>query len=322
MDQESTGKMSFGEFYRRFGSLITLLILVIISAVASEHFLKPQNLLNILRQVSYTGVIALGMTFVITAGGIDLSVGSMVALVGGLALMGQDKLIDGWIGVCGGVAIAVGLGLLAGALNGILITRGRLAPFIVTLGTMSIFRSLILYFSGAGEVRCANEAFGTLGSSSLVGIPIPVFVFLILGAIAHVLLEYTRFGRYVCAVGYNEQVAHYSGIRVGLVKFCTYVLCGFTAGVSAVILSSRMNSISSTTAGVAFELDAIAAVVIGGTSMNGGYGTVAGTIVGAIILGVINNMLNMLGVSPYLHGCVKGFVIILAVLLQYRRNRS
>jgi len=219
------------------------------------------------------------------------------------------------------VLTALGVGMAGGALNGVLVTRCRIAPFVATLGTMSIFRSLTLYCIDAGEYRCVSDAYRRLGAGSLLGLFIPVWLFLALAAALQVLLTRTRYGRYVLAVGANEQVARYSAIRVELVRFVTYVLTGFTVGVTAVMFGSRLNAVSSSNMGLYYEMDAIAAVVIGGTSMAGGSGAVLGTVLGAIILGIINNMLNMLGVSPYLQGTVKGAVIILAVLVQYQAHR-
>ncbi|PIE32878.1 ribose ABC transporter permease [candidate division KSB3 bacterium] len=306
--------------FTKYAPLFALIILCVISALASPYFLKTRNLLNILRQVSYTGVIGLGMTFVIISGGIDLSVGSMVALVGGIAVTTLNYFGGGTFAIFMAILTGSLVGILCGMFNGLIVTKGRIAPFIVTLGTMSIFRSLTLYIKNAGEFRSESALYPKIGAGFFLGMPIPVWVFLVLAILFQVLLSNTRYGRYVCAVGSNEQVALYSAIKVNLIKFFTYVLTGLTVGVSAVMLSARLNSISSTNAGVYYELDAIAAVVIGGTSMSGGSGTIYGTVIGAIILGIINNMLNMLGVSPYLQGTVKGLVIILAVLLQYKKK--
>lgn len=306
--------------FTRYAPLFALIILCVISAFASPYFLQTRNLLNILRQVSYTGVIGLGMTFVIISGGIDLSVGSMVALVGGITVAALNYFGGGPFAIFMAILTGLIVGTLCGMLNGLVVTKGRIAPFIVTLGTMSIFRSLTLYIKNAGEFRSESALYPKIGTGFFWGMPIPVWVFLVLAILFQILLSNTRYGRYVCAVGSNEQVALYSAIKVNLIKFFTYTLTGLTVGVSAVTLSARLNSISSTNAGVYYELDAIAAVVIGGTSMSGGSGTIYGTVIGAIILGIINNMLNMLGVSPYLQGTVKGLVIILAVLLQYKKK--
>jgi len=306
--------------FTKFAPFIALAILFVISAFASPYFLKTRNLLNILRQVSYTGIIGLGMTFVIISGGIDLSVGSMTALVGGIAILALNNVAGGAAAIVITILTGMLVGIAAGMVNGLIVTKGRIAPFIVTLGTMSIFRSLTLYISNAGEFRSGNDLYPQIGSGSFFGVPIPVWTFLVLAILFHVLLNNTRYGRYVCAVGSNEQVAVYSAIKVNFIKFVSYAITGFTVGVSSILLSSRMNSISSSNAGIFYELDAIAAVVIGGTSMSGGSGTIYGTVIGAIILGIINNMLNMLGVSPYLQGTVKGLVIIFAVLLQYKKK--
>ncbi len=303
----------------RLAPLVAFAILFIISAIASPYFLKIQNLMNILRQVSYTGTIALGMTYIIIAGGIDLSVGSLTALAGGMGILAMNAT-GGNIFI--GIITALVVGMLGGAFNGLLVTRFNIAPFIVTLGTMSIFRSMTLYMINAGEYRSMNEAYRVIGGGKFLGIFFPVWIFISIAVILHVVLNKTKYGRYVLAVGSNEQVARYSAIKVKLVTFLTYIITGFTVGVTAIMFSSRLNAVGSSNTGQAYELDAIAAVVIGGTAMAGGSGTVLGTVFGAIILGIINNMLNMLGVSPYLQGTVKGLVIILAVLMQYKSSKN
>lgn len=308
----------------KIGPYVALLLLVVISAFLSEHFLKPQNLLNITRQVSYTGIIALGMTFVIIGGGIDLSVGSGVAFIGGLTILLINYLI-GSLGpesqyTCFFLALGCGLfmGAFGGLLQGLLITKGKIAPFIATLGFMAIYRSGALNAGQGGEFRVdyAMKVFSEFGTGSVLGLPVPSLVFFGLAVVFGILLNWTRFGRYVCAVGSNEKVAGYAAIRVNRIRTLTYVICGLTVGLSAFLLAGRMNSINSTNAGTLYELDAIAAVVIGGTAMTGGSGSMAGTVAGALILGLISNMLNMIGVSPYLQGTVKGLVIIFAVLIQ------
>lgn len=301
--------------------LIALIILLVLSAIASEHFLIPRNLTNVLRQVSYTGIIALGMTFVIIAGGIDLSVGSMLALVGVLIIMLLNYLGDGWMAVMIAISAAMALGAFFGAVNGWLTTKGKITAFVATLATMSIFRSFTLYISDAGEMVSQNNSYSEVGTGYFIGLPVPVWVFLFLALIGHILLRHTAFGRHVCAVGSNPKVAAYSAINVSKVYFLSFVILGLTVGISAVMLSSRLNSVSPGDAGLFYELDAIAAVVIGGTALSGGKGTLWGTVIGAIILGVINNMLNLSGVSPYLQGAVKGLVILIAVLMQYKRSQ-
>jgi ribose transport system permease protein len=306
--------------FSKYAPLIALIILFVLSAVASEHFLKFRNITNILRQVSYTGTIALGMTFVIVAAGIDLSVGSMVAFIGVLTIYLMNYLGGSAMAVFTAVIVALVIGALCGAFNGLIVTKGKITSFIATLGTMSIFRSMTLYVSEAGEVISHNDLYSGIGGGYFLNIPYPVLVFLGLALFFHILLNNTAFGRHVCAVGANQQVAIYSAIKVRWVTFMTFVITGFSVGVTAVLLSSRLNSVSPGDAGIFYELDAIAAVVIGGTPLSGGKGTIWGTVIGAVILGIINNMLNMLGVSPYLQGTVKGFVILVAVLAQYKRN--
>jgi ribose transport system permease protein len=267
--------------------------------------------------------MALGMAFVIIAGGIDLSIGSMTAFIGALTVISINALLPKVeyepIVIVLGILVALVTSILCGGVNGILITQGKIAPFIVTLGTMAIFRSLTLYSGDAGEFQCTSNLFGdfTMGGFFL---PIPVWVFLSTAALLSILLNKTRFGRYVCAVGSNANVAMYSAVNVNRVRFLTYVISGLTVGISSVLLSSRFNAVSSSNTGLGFELDAIAAVIVGGTAMTGGRGTIWGTVAGAITLGVINNMMNMVGVSPYLQGTVKGLVIISAVYIQRQKQ--
>jgi ribose transport system permease protein len=308
----------------RYAALAALVILSVASALLSPFFLQPQNLLNIVRQVSYTGIIALGMTFVIVSGGIDLSVGSMAAFVGSLSVLALNAAIGRGLdqGAAVGVAVATALlaGLGCGLGNGLLVTKGRIAPFIVTLGTMALFRSLSLYMANAGEFRSESYEFGELGSSAILGVPLPALVLLGLAAALSFVLGRTRFGRYTRAVGSNARVALYSAIDVDATRVAAYTLTGAMVGVSAVLIAMRFNSVGSSTLGLNYELDAIAAVIIGGTAMSGGRGTVWGTVIGAVTLGVINNMLNMVGISTYLQGTVKGLVIIGAVFIQRQRQ--
>jgi ribose transport system permease protein len=308
----------------KYAAFAALALLVVVSSFLSPYFLTPQNLLNILRQVSYTGIIALGMTFVIIAGGIDLSVGSVAAFVGSLAVLALNASVEGgapqgWA-VTLAIAAAVGAGGVCGFANGILVTKGRIAPFIVTLGTMAIFRSLSLYMADAGEFRSSSPLFGDLGSASVLGLPFPALSLLALAAALSFALKRTRYGRYVRAVGSNARVARYSAIDVDRTRLATYTVNGLMVGISAVLIAMRFNSVGSSTLGVNYEMDAIAAVIIGGTAMTGGRGSVWGTVVGAITLGVINNMLNMVGLSPYLQGAVKGLVIIGAVFVQRQKQ--
>ncbi len=310
--------------WQKYASFIAFVFLFILSSLLSPYFLKPQNLINIMRQVSYTGIIALGMTFVIITAGIDLSVGSVVAFTGAVVVLSMNallKIISSEAAVLLiGIVIGVLVGGLAGAFNGFMITRGKIAPFIVTLGSMSIFRSLCLFIGDAGEIQSQNALYGQFGMGSFLFLPVPVWVILVLAAVLNLVLNNTRFGRYISAIGSNQKVAVFSAINVDRVKLQTYTIIGMLVGVSAVLLASRFNAVSTSNMGLTYELDAIAAVIIGGTAMSGGRGTIWGTVFGAVILGIINNMMNMIGVSPYLQGTVKGLVIILAVYFQKQKQ--
>ena len=310
--------------WQKYASFIALLVLILISSFLSPYFLKFQNLMNILRQVSYTGIIALGMTFVIIGGGIDLSVGSMTAFIGAVVVLLMNSL-NAFIGnevivIIIGIATGIMVGALVGAFNGFMITKGKIAPFIVTLGSMAIFRSLTLYIGNAGEIRSSNMIYGEFGMGSFMRIPVPVWVMLILAAILNLVLNNTRYGRYICAVGSNQNVARFSAINVSFVRFFSYTLIGILVAISSILLASRFNAVSTSNMGLGFELDVIAAVIVGGTALTGGRGTVWGTVFGAVMLGVINNMMNMVGVSPYLQGTVKGIVILGAVYIQRQKQ--
>ncbi len=298
-----------------YSAVLALVAVVVFAMFASEQFASSRNLLNIARQVSVIGILALGMTLVIIVGGIDLSVGAVLALAGGAALwaLGAPGLSDQPV-----LAVATGLcvGLAAGALNGAMVTWGRIPSFIATLGMLAGARSLILFIADGGSVSNASEAYGAIANSSLLGIATPIWVFVGAAAVLHLVMAHTVFGRYIYAVGSNERAARLSALPVSRVKFAVYTLCGGLAALGAVIESSRLNSISSANSGLAYELDAIAAVIIGGTRMSGGRGKIIGTVIGVLILGILNNTLNLMNVSPYLQGMVKGLIIVLAVLVQ------
>ncbi|HUX12094.1 MAG TPA: ABC transporter permease [Spirochaetia bacterium] len=309
--------------YQKYASFIALVVLFVLSAFLSPFFLRPGNLVNIMSQVSYTGMISLGMALVIITGGIDLSVGSLVAfdsLIGVMFMNWFLKSTNHEVGaVLLGIACTLVVGSATGFLNGVTITRGKLAPFIVTLGTMAVFRSLALFIGNAGEIQSQSSIYGSFGLATILFLPVPVWAMLFLALVLDMVLNRTRYGRYLCAVGSNTRVAIFSAINVDRVKAIAYTITGLLVGISSVLLTSRFNAVSTSNTGMGYELDAIAAVIIGGTPMTGGRGTIWGTIIGAIILGIINNMLNMLGVSAYLQGTVKGLVIIGAVYIQRQR---
>jgi ribose transport system permease protein len=295
---------------RRLGTLAGLLGLCLLLWILTPHFLTVSNLLNVLEQTSINAVIAVGMTFVILSGGIDLSVGSILALSG---VVLATLLQAGWAPP---LAIAAGLaaGFGFGALNGVAIAWGRLPPFIATLGMMSIARGCALLFTEGRPVSGFEQAFRSLATDRVLGIPAPVLLTAVVYVAGRFVLSSTRFGRYVYAMGGNEEATRLSGVNVRLHKTLVYGVSGLTSAVAAVLLTARLNS-AQPIAGMMYELDAIAAVVIGGTSLTGGEGGVGGTLIGALIMGVLRNGLNLLGVSSFLQQVVIGLVIVFAVLL-------
>jgi ribose transport system permease protein len=309
--------------YQKYSAFIALVVLFVVSAFLSPFFTRPGNLVNILSQVSYTGMISLGMALVIITGGIDLSVGSLVAFDSLVGVMVMNYVLGSIhnepVAIVTGIVAALLLGAVTGLVNGITITRGRIAPFIVTLGTMAIFRSLALFTGNAGEIQSQSNFYGEFGLATVLWLPVPVWVMLFLAFVLDIVLNRTRYGRYLCAVGSNTRVAVFSAINVDRVKVIAYTITGVLVAISSILLSSRFNAVSTSNTGMGYELDAIAAVIVGGTPFTGGRGTIWGTIIGAIILGIINNMLNLLGVSAYLQGTVKGLVIIGAVYIQRQR---
>jgi ribose transport system permease protein len=313
--------------------LIAFLLLVVVSAVWQPAvFLQPENLRNLINQNAATGILAVGMTLVIIGGGIDLSVGSMMAFVAALMVLAMNKLLgehrpEG-LAVGVGVLVCLATGTALGLFNGLVIALGRVAPFIVTLAGLVGFRSVALALAEGGEIRSMSSGlFPALGEG---GIPIPfipirggvlvitwsMLAFAGVALAAGFLLNSTRYGRHLIAVGANERAARYSAINVSRVKAASYALMGLCVAVAAIGQTGRLNSVSSAQLGLYSELDAIAAVVIGGTSMTGGRGRIWSTVVGVLILGIITNMLLLAGVSPYWQGFVKGAIILIAVLIQ------
>ena len=321
MAKEAEGGNGFKKFLNKIWKensyVFALIVLVVFASIISDDFFSTVNIFNILRQVSIVGIIALGMTFVIISGGIDLSVGSVVAVCGVVILVLQEMGVPVVLSIAAGCAVGMGIGCT----NGFIIAKAKLAPFIVTLATMTIVRSLVIFFSdGSSVIGDANSVFTQIGGGKLGMIPIPVIIFAGMIVLCYFLLNKTKFGRYVFAVGGNETTALYSGIRVDKVKIMVYGLIGLMVGIAAMIESSRLASVSSSSSGLYYEMDAIAAVIIGGTPMIGGKGKISGTVVGIIILGVISNIMNLVNISPYLNGAVKGIIILVAVLLQKRGN--
>ncbi|GAA5346074.1 ribose ABC transporter membrane protein [Planifilum fimeticola] len=301
--------------FQKIGPLMGLGAIVIVLSFISEDFLTITNIFNVLRQISINALLAFGMTFVILTGGIDLSVGSILALSGALSAGMIAGGTDPILAVLAGLAA----GTLMGAANGLLVAKGRVAPFIATLATMTIYRGLTLVYTEGRPITFSNDAFSLLGKGYFLEIPVPVIWMLLSFLILYYLLRNTTFGRHIYAVGGNEEAAVLSGIRTDRVKIRVYAISGLFASLAGIILTSRLSS-AQPTAGVAYELDAIAAVVLGGTSLSGGRGWIAGTLVGAMIIGVLDNGLNLLNVSSFYQQVVKGGVILLAVLLDRSRN--
>ena len=295
---------------RRLGTLAGLVGLCLLLWILTPHFLTVSNLLNVLEQTSINAVIAVGMTFVILSGGIDLSVGSVLALSG---VVMATLLQEGWA-VLPAMAAGLAIGFAFGAFNGIAIAWGRLPPFIATLGMMSIARGCALLFTEGRPVSGFEQSFRSLATARILGIPAPVVITAAVYLAARFVLSSTRFGRYVYAMGGNEEATRLSGVNVRLHKTLVYGVSGLTSAIAAVLLTARLNS-AQPIAGIMYELDAIAATVIGGTSLSGGEGGVGGTLIGALIMGVLRNGLNLLGVSSFLQQVVIGLVIVFAVLL-------
>jgi ribose transport system permease protein len=295
---------------RQFGTLFGLLALCATLWALTPHFLTVSNLLNVAQQTSINAIVAVGMTYVILTGGIDLSVGSIVAVSGvvlGTMLQQDQSLIVSMM-----AALIVGLG--CGLLNGTLISWGGLPPFIVTLGMMSIARGAALVFTEGRPVSGFDEGFRSIATGSIWFIPAPVALMIIVYLIAHVVLTRTTFGRYTYAIGGNEEATRLSGIAVRRHKAIVYGVSGLMSALAAIILTARLNS-AQPIAGTMYELDAIAATVIGGTSLMGGEGSLGGTLVGALIMGVLRNGLNLLGVSSFVQQIVIGGVIVGAVFV-------
>lgn len=308
------------------GPLLGLVLLCLAGMQLSPEFATLDNAMNVLTRTAFIGIIAVGMCFVIISGGIDLSVGSMAALIAGSVILVMNALGEaGWSSLSAvalGMGFALVLGALFGLAHGLLITRGRIEPFIVTLGTLGIFRAVLTYLANGGALTLDNtlaDAYSPVFYGSLLGVPIPVWVFAVVALLGAVILNRTAFGRYVQAIGSSEQVARYAAIDVDRIKVLTYMLLGACVGVATLLYVPRLGSASPTT-GMLWELEAIAAVIVGGTALKGGAGSIAGTVVGAVLLSVISNILNLTNfISVYLNAAVQGSVIIVVAFLQRRR---
>jgi len=309
--------MDLKQFASDNKSLIGLLILMLLVSLFSPSFLSIDNLMNILRQTSINGIIAMGMTFVILTAGIDLSVGSVLALTGAICA----SLVAADVSLPLALLATLGAGALLGAANGAIISFFGVQPFIATLVGMTMVRGVTLVYCDGRPISTGDfpvaESFYNLGAGYVFGIPNPVIITCIVFGLCWYVLNHTRIGRYVYALGGNEQVARLSGVNVNRIKMAVYMISGVLAALAGIILTARLES-AQPTAGLAYELDAIAAVVLGGTSLMGGKGRIFGTIVGALIIGVLNNALNLMDVSSYFQMIAKGAVILLAVVVDSR----
>lgn len=316
-DAKTTKGFQLSQITQKLGPLLGLIILIIIVSVLNPSFLEPLNILNLLRQVSINALIAFGMTFVILTGGIDLSVGSILALSSAFI---ANMLVSGFEPI---LAIIIGcfLGGMMGMINGLMITQGKMAPFIATLATITIFRGLTLVYTDGNPITGLGDSmtFQLLGRGYQFGIPVPAITMIITFAVLWVILHKTSFGRKTYAIGGNEKAAIVSGIKVSRFKIMIYSLAGLFSALAGAIFTSRLNS-AQPTAGTSYELDAIAAVVLGGTSLSGGRGRIVGTLIGALIIGTLNNGLNLLGVSSFYQMVVKGIVILIAVLIDRKKS--
>lgn len=300
---------------------IVLLITSILVAALNPRFLTWGNIITILRQTSINAVIATGMTFAILIGGIDLSVGSVLGFCGAISA----TMISSGMNIFIVIATALLLGIIIGLFNGALITAGRLQPFIATLGTLTLLKGIILVYTKGRPISTGDTngsaLFGKIGSGFIGPIPIPVYIMILVFFIAYYILNHTRMGRYIYATGSNEEATIYSGIKTSKVKLFVYSVSGMMAALAGILITARLGS-AQPTAGAGYELDAIAAVVLGGTSMAGGIGTIAGTAIGALIIGVLSNALNLMQVSSYYQDVAKGIVILIAVLLDRKQKLS
>ena len=319
----------FKTIFRKYGIFLVFIAMLIVASILSPAFLSPTNLINVVRQMSVVGLIALGVTGVIVSAGIDLSSGSVVglsAVVAASLAQLPDYAAAYYKGLNLPVFVAVlaacAVGALVGLLNGGLVAKTRIPPFIATLGTLTTIRGLAYLYTGGRPVSDLTDDYNFIGQGDFLGIPVPILILVIMAIITHVLYSQTKFGKYIYAIGGNEQAARVSGINVSKYKMLMYVYAGLLSGLAGLVVSARIGS-GQSGQGVGYELDAIAAAVIGGASLSaGGIGTVAGTIVGALIIGVLNNILDLTNVSAYWQQIVKGCIIVGAVIIDQLKHHG
>jgi ribose transport system permease protein len=306
------------KFLRDFGGiLLALLCILVFFSVLSQYFLTVNNLLSVLLQVSIISITAFGMTYALMIGGIDLSVGSVIALAGmvfALVLRSSSMLFPA-------VMAGLGAGLVAGLLNGIIVAKLEIPPFIVTVATMGIFRGIAYSFTDSKPVPIEHAGALSIGNDRFLFIPIPVWIVFIVLVITHIILDKTRMGRQTKLVGGNRESARYAGVNIFKIEVLVFMITGLASAVSGIILSSRLYSAQPNSA-MGYELDAIAAAVLGGTSLSGGYGSVIGTFLGALIIGIVNNGMNLMGLSYFYQLIIKGIIILIAVYVDIRNKKK
>lgn len=293
-----------------YRSVLILLVICVFATILSPSFLSVTNLFNVFKQITVAGIVGCGMTFVILTGGIDLSVGSILGLSGVLA----SGVLASTGNTAAAVAVSLIIGVACGAVNGFFVSVCGIPPFISTLGMMTLLRGVILVYTKGSPIPIKVDSYKFFGKGSIAGIPVPVIILIVVFLLAHYILTQTTYGRSVYAVGGNREAARLSGIRVKTSEFLVYTLNGLMCGMAGLILTARLGSAQSTS-GTGIEMDAIAAVILGGTSLSGGVGFVLPTVVGAMIMGIIDNILTLMNVNPHATNIVKGAVILIAVLV-------
>jgi inositol transport system permease protein len=315
--------------FSKYGIFLVFAAMVLVASFLSPAFMSRINLINIVRQMSVVGLIALGVTGVIVSAGIDLSSGSVVGLTAVVAAsLAQDPEFSTpfypglHVPLIVPVLAACAVGALVGSINGSLVAKTRIPPFIATLGTFTAIRGVALLYTGGRPISDLTDAYNFIGQGDVFGLPVPIIILVIMAVVTHILYAHTKFGKYIYAIGGNEQAARVSGIDASKYKMLIYVYAGFLAGLAGLVVSSRIGS-GQPGLGVGYELDAIAAAVIGGSSLSaGGIGTVAGTVVGALIIGVLNNILDLMNVSAYWQQIIKGCIIVGAVIIDQLKHRG
>ncbi len=308
--------LDFRAILEKFGILIGFIIFVVVATILEPRFLTPTNILNVIRQVSIFGILAIGQTFMILTAGIDLSVGSVLALV---VVIVAQVLPD--YGIVAAILVGLAVGALMGTINGLGVTVGKVQPFVMTLGMLGIARGLAFIFTGGMPIPVLDKNFLFIGNGYLLGVPVPAIIFVVFVLLAAFILRYTPFGRYVYAIGSNEEAARLSGVNVRLYKTLVYTLGGLMSGLAGILYASQL-AVGPPIAGEGYELDSIAAVVVGGTSLFGGDGGMFGTFLGAAIIGSMANILNLTGVSPFVQKLAKGLLIIAAVMIKARGRKG